>query len=228
MNAQPTPAPVADDPAEKPYPGYAREVAALAARVEAANRAHAEPFPGPLHAAMVAAPPVVHGFTLQPVEMGLLILLKRLNSPLLDVVRILREELTRQDDADESTPELAAAARAARQKRANDRLTAEIKTEDENFVETVYCFVKPVAEVRALLATGREKFREAAQREIADKLHPVKFAELQAAVGEHYAASFATAVQYEPPKGKDDGTVFTQPPAAVKTGSAGGSTLSES
>ena len=226
MNALPPTAPGADNPQEKPYPGYAREAAALAAKVAAANRAHAEPFPGPLHEAVVAEPQVLHGFTLQPVEMGLLIILKRIGSPLLDVVRIMREELTREDDADESTPELAAAARTARQARAHARLVTELKADDESFVETVYCFVRPIAEVRALLATGRDKFRETAQREIGDKLHPKQFAELQAVVSAHYVASFATAVHYEPPKGKDDGSVFTPPPAAGKTASAGGSTSS--
>jgi len=224
MNALPSAAPVADDPSEKPYPGYAREAAALAAKVAAANRAHAEPFPGPLLEAFVAPPPALHGFTLQPVGMGLVILLKRIDSPLLDVVRIMREELTREDEADESTPELATAARAARHARANARLAAEIKADDETFVETVYCFVRPIAGIRALLASGRDKFREAAQRELGDRLHPAQFAELQAAVSAHYAQSFATAVHYEPPKGKDDGTVFTPPPAAGMTASAGGST----
>lgn len=225
MNAQSPSAPTGDDPNERPYPGYARELAAMQAKIAAANRAQSEPLPGPLREAFAPEPQPIHGYTLQPVEMGMAILLKRLNSPLLDVVRIMREELTRADDADESTPELAASARAARLARAQARLAAEMKADDEAFVETVYCFVKPSAEVRALLATGRDKFREAALREIG-KLHPVHFAELQAAVSAHYAGSFATAVQYEAPAGKDDGTVFTPPPAGAMTASAGGSNSS--
>jgi len=217
------------DAASEPYPGYAREKAALDARVDAARRAAASPLPGPLREAFAAEPPSLHGFTLQPVTMGLHPILVRLGSPLLEVIRILREELTRDDGADESTPDLAAAARTARLSRAQSRLATEVKAEEEALVETVYAFTRPIAEIRALLNKGRDLFRETALRAIADRLHPAQFGELQQLVSRHYAASFATALPYQAPRGPDDGrTVFTPPPARPTMASAGGSTSSDS
>lgn len=218
---------VPDDPNEKPYPGYARELRAIQDKIARHAAASAEPFPGPLLEAFVADPVKVHGFTLQPVTLELVIVLKKIESPLLAVMKILREEIAREDGADESTPELAAAARAARVQRANERMATEIAAEDERFVETVFCFVKPVAELRAWLRQGRERFTETALQTIGS-LPPAAFAELQQAVSAHYVSSFATAVQYEAPKGQDDGSVFTPPPAAPKTVSAGGSTSTAS
>jgi hypothetical protein len=115
--------------------------------------------------------------------------------------------------------------RAQAMERATKRI-AELDPPQEAAVETVFCFVRPLAELRKLLDGGRQQFREASMQLVADKLHPVAFAELQRAVAEHYAASFATVVNYAAPKGKDDGTVFTPPPAGT-TVSAGGSRSSE-
>jgi hypothetical protein len=222
MNAPSPAAPGVDDPAEKPYPGYARELAAMQDKIRKANAAHDNPLPGPLLEAFAGEPVRLHGFTLQPVTMGLVALLKRLQSPLLAVVQVMREELTREDGADESTPELAARTREARLAAANIRIAA-LSADDEALVETIFAFVHPVDRVRSLLNAGRDKFREAALAEIADKLHPLQVMELQQAVAAHYAGSFATAVQYEARQEKADGTVFTPPPAGPTTVSAGGS-----
>ena len=211
----------------EPYPGYQAELAALEARAAAARRAAAAPLPGPLREAFAGEPVTVHGFTLQPVTMGLHPILVRIGSPLLEVIRIMREELTRADGADESTPALLAAAREARLAKALRRIETEIKAEEETLVETVFAFLRPVAEIRALLNQGRAVFRETALRQVADKLHPAQFAELQRAVSTHYSASFATALSYQAPKEESDkGTVFTMPPLTA-TASGGGSTSSE-
>jgi len=177
-NAQPSPAPVggADPALELPYPGFAAEKAALEARITASTRAGAAVLPGPLREAFAGEPPQAHGFTLQPVTMGLHPLLVKIGSPLLDIVRILREEFSRDDGADVSTPELAAAAQRARLKNANLRIAAEIKAEEEALVETVFCFVTDVRELRQIMAKGREVFREVAMRKIGDRLHPAHFA----------------------------------------------------
>lgn len=227
-NAQPSPAPVtgAAPELELPYPGFAVEKSALEAKVAAANRAGSAPLPGPLREAFAGEPPSAHGFALQPVSMGLHPLLVKIGSPLLDVVRIMREEFSRDDGADVSTPELAAAAQAVRLKKSQARIAAEIKADEETLVETVFCFVTDVRELRQIMAKGRETFREVAMRTIGDKMHPAHFAELQQLVSAHYAASFATALGHEAQKGKDDGTVFTAPPARLTTASAGGSTSS--
>lgn len=225
-NAQPSPAPAADaDPKlELPYPGFAAEKAALEARIAAATRAGSAPLPGPLRDAFAGDAPGAHGFTLQPVTMGLHPLLVKIGSPLLDVVRIMREELSAEDGADVSTPELLNAARAVRLQKAQARIAAEITADEEALVETVFCFVTDVKELRQIMAKGRDTFREVAMRAIGDRLHPAHFGELQRLVSAHYAGSFATALAHEAPKGKDDGTVFTAPPATPTTASAGGST----
>lgn len=219
--------PAPDDPSEKPYPGYAREKAALDAKVLAAESAAAGPLPGPLREAFAGDPPSVHGFSLQPVKMGLHVMLVKIGSPLLDVVKILREELTREDGVDVSTPALSAAARQARLARANDRIAA-MEADAEGLIETVFCFVRPLAALRKLWAAGRPAFREAAHAAIGDALTAGQFADLQRAVSAHYAASFATVVKYEAPKGEGDGTVFSGPPAEMTTASAGGSRSSGS
>lgn len=229
MKNAPDTTPAGDDPNELPYPGFAREKAALDARVALATRAGATPLPGPLREAFAGDPPSLHGFTLQPVTMGLHPLLVKLNSPLLEIVRIMREALSDGIDGDKDlTPEEATAARAARLIKAHRRIAAEVKAEDETMVETVFAFVTPITDLRQILAKGRDVFREAALRAVGDKLHPVQFAELQQAVGAHYAASFATALQYEAAKSGEDGTVFTVPPAMPTTALAGGSPSSAS
>ena len=213
---QTPPSPPVPPATGEPYPGFHREKAALDARVEAFRRAAANPVPGPLRAAYAAEPPSLHGFTLQPVTLGLHPLLVQLGSPLLELTRIVREEFTRVGGIVDEAAAIAAALK---------RIAVEVRPEIELLVETVFVFTRPVAELRFLLAAGREIFREVAMREIADRLHPVQFDELQQLVSQHYAASFDTALSYAPPAA-GPGPVFTKPPApAPATASAGGSTF---
>ena len=201
--------------AGEPYPGFAAEKAALDARAEAFRRAAAGPVPGPLRDAYAAAPPSLHGFTLQPVTMGLHPLLAQLGSPQLVITRFLREEFARAEAGVAEAVTLAAAFQ---------RVAQEVRPEAELLVETVFAFTRPAAELRLILAHGRELFREVAMREIADRLHPGQFDELQQLVSRHYAASFNTAVPYAAPAPPADGPVFTKPPAPA-TASAGGCTF---
>ena len=84
-----------------------------------------------------------------------------------------------------------------------------LNPDPEAMVETVFCFVTPAPRLRALVAKGRQAFREAAMTEVGDKLHPAEMAAMEMAVARHYAESFLTAIQYEAaiPEG-GGGTVF--------------------
>ncbi len=205
----------------EPYPGYHREVAALQAKVDLAQVVmNGNPVPGPLREAFAGELPVVHGFTLQPVIMALHPLLVQIDSPLLAIARIWREEFApKNGEMPISDPVAAEADNEARCNHALARIASEIKAEDYLLMETAFVFVRPEPELRALLASGREKFREAAIASVG-QLHQVKFDQLLQAVSKHYSASFATAVNYEPPAAGEGN--FRMPPASA-TGSAGGS-----
>ena len=213
------------DAVSEPYPGYHAEVAALEARRTAALRASTAPLPGPLREAFASGLPSLHGFTLQPVTMGLHAILVRVKSPLLEVTRIIREELGRDDGADIATSAQKEAVYQVRFTRAMERVKTEVQAEEEALVETVFAFLRPVAEIRSLLNAGAGLFRETALREVADKLTARQFQELQQLVSRHFTASFATAVHYQAKRPEEDaGTVFTKPLAEhPKTDSAGGS-----
>ena len=241
MNTAPTHSPAApaspltpagDDPNEKPYPGYARELAEIETRRTAAIRASSVPLPGPLREAFAGEAPTLHGFTLQPVKMRLHIILARLKSPLLDAVRIMREEMAREDGLDESTSAAFQSAVETRKARSRDRMAKEIPDDGTGFVETVFAFTRPAAEIDRLLNAGRDAFRELALKEVAEKLTLQEFGELQHLVGAWYVDSFATRLPLEAPKqpgpGGEGGTVFTKPLAMPQTASAGGSISSDS
>ncbi len=196
-------------------------LAKACSQFEATEKSGDVVLPGPLAEAFADGRRQVGEFTLLPVTLGLLAILAQIKSPLLDVVRIMREELAAGTAVDESTTEGQAAAHALRMKRASGRMAKEIKSDEAASVETVFCFITPPPRLRALLATGRDRFRETAMTTLGDTIHPVVLAKLQAAVAGHYAASFATVIQHgDKPR---EGEVFTPPPPAPKTASAGGS-----
>jgi len=171
--------------------------------------------PGPLREAFADGSRTVGGHTLLPVTLGLTAILGQINSPLLDVLRIMRECMTEDVGVAGDSAEARAKAHKLRMANADQRI-AEIKGDEAAAVETVFCFLTPPAELRRLLAAGRDKFRETALAALADKLHPVVLAELQRAIGVHYMASFATVVQYG--AAQKEGEVFTAPPAERTTG----------
>lgn len=177
------------------------------ARVGATEEANAKPLPGPLREAFAGEPRRVLGYELLPVTAGTEILLTRVESPLLPTFGIM---LAHRDKG---------------QKEIQKLLEKKVKPAPESLVETVYCFVRPGRELRALLDKGRVAFREAAMAELGDKLNPLQLMKLYQACAEHYAAAFVTAVQYEAAP-QEGGTVFTAPPAELTTGSAGGPTSS--
>ena len=217
------PSPAADDPSELPYPGYAREKAALDAKVAAAGKAKATALPGPLRAAFAGEPRRLHGFTFQPVNAWLIAILTRIESPLLELVRIYRSHAREFIDAGEIAD---AAERTAALERVNaavaEEIEKEIKPAPDAAMETVFAFVTPVEELQALLDESRAKFMSAARARIGT-LHPGTVSELERVCGEHFTASFTTALSVSAKAPENGGeSVFTPPPATPMTASAGG------
>jgi hypothetical protein len=196
------------------YPGHAEEMRKredLAARLD---RAHAAVLPGALREAFGGEPARANGHELQPVTLGLTANLERIKSPLLDVVRIMREVFSRNEAESSSSPDKMAEVR--------ERIGKEIQFQEEQVAETCFVFVCPQKRVRKLLDAGRDKFRDAAMEELGDKLHPAQMAALQRACAQHYVASFATIISYGSPPPEGDAVVFRQPSPGEVTGSAGG------
>lgn len=200
------------DSNREPYPGFAADKRRHDERVASADRAAAAILPGALRAAFAGDVVRELGFTLQPISLGLTANLERIKSPLLDVLRIMREEIKGELKKPGDL--------AKRLERAHTRIAKEIKAGDEAVVETVFIFVTPQEQVRKLLDAGPAVFRENAMRAIGDKLHPVKLGELQRACAAHYAASFETVIVHESPPAEDDTVNFPPPPP--RTASAGG------
>lgn len=213
----------ADDPNELPYPGYAREKAALDLKVAKANKTKATALPGPLRAAFAGEPRRLHGFTFQPVNAWLISILTRIESPLLEVVRIYRGHTSELISAGE-IPDATERAKALEQVNAAvvAEIEKEVKASPDAAMETVFAFVTPVEDLQALLDESRAKFTGAARARIGT-LHPGTVSELERACGEQFTASFTTAlnISAKAPEG-EGGTVFTPPPATLKTASAGG------
>jgi hypothetical protein len=176
-------------PPGEPYHGFAEDLANRNKRSAEAAEAAAAVLPGPLKKAFGEWAKVLPGgFTLQPVTAGLLTVLVRIQSPLLEVVKAYSLGKSQEE------------AEAALKK---------LNPDPEAMVETVFCFVTPAPRLRAMVAKGRQAFREVAMTEVGDKLHPAEMAALELAVARHYAESFLTAIQYEAamPEG-GGGTVF--------------------
>lgn len=210
IKAAPAPA---DDPNEKPYPGYAREASAMAAKTAEAERSRAAALPGPLREAFAGEPFMLYGMRLQPVSCWLVAILTRIHSPLLEVLQLFR------DHADEI-----AKATQAEALLIQDRIAAEAsrnRVAPETIIETVFAFVTPVEDAQRMLDDGT--FRQQALAKIG-RFHPSDLVKMQRAVGSYYCGSFSTALSIVPvaPEG-GNGEVFSVPPPTTKTASAGGS-----
>ena len=181
----------------------AKDVAALRERDAIRRSVAADPLPGPAARAFAGEPVQIHGFTVRPCRGGDVILLRRLDSPLIrrtkEIVEHFRKISAGEIPADaELTP---------------------TSYEDEEAVEMVYQFIRPIEEVRAALDQGRKAFRETALRIVADRVNYNQLPELIAAVEASYQASFETVQKYEP-KGREGETVrnFSTPPVQPATG----------
>jgi hypothetical protein len=195
------------------YPGHAKELIARLEREYDVAAASAAPLPGALREAYAGEPRTVQGLTLQPVNAWLLAILTRLESPLLDIIAIYRANAAR----------FTAAGLAEEKALIEKEIQAEverIKVPPEKIIETVFAFTTPVEQCQDLLDAGT--FRKQALLTLGKKLHPSQLAQLERAIGEHFAASYATALEFQAPPDPSGGTVFTPPPAPT-TASAGGS-----
>jgi hypothetical protein len=213
----------------EPYVGHteeARRRQELTARIE---RGHATVLPGALRGAFggeATAVALPDGkYALQPVTLGMAANLERIKSPLLDVVRIMREVFQGEGEpssaASDRGEDTSSPSNDDRLKRIKEKV-AELKFEEEQIAETVFVFTRPQKRVRKLLDTGREKFREVVMDELGDKLHPAQMAALQRACSQHYVASFATIIGYGTPPPGDGAVVFPPPSPGDATGSVGG------
>ena len=211
------------------YPGHAEELRKreeLKSRIE---RAHSAVLPGALRLAFAGEVSSValakedgktDSFTLQPVTLGLVANLERIKSPLLEMVRIMREVFAQKPDDGRRKPittELLS--------EVNRRVEA-LDFDEEQIAETVFIFINSPKKVRLLMEKGARAFREAAMEELGDKLHPVQMAALQRACSQHYMASFATIIGYgvPPPESSGEGhsVSFHPPSLSGATGSVGG------
>lgn len=212
------------------YPGHAEELRQRADKVARIDRAQSAVLPGALKIAFgtdgtaeVDCGPDASGaatkYKLQPVTLGLTTNLENIGSPLLETVRIMREELARNHE------------RSPEEKLTNDAVMADVhkklsalKFHGEQIAETIFIFVTPARKVRELLDDGRgaSRLREAAMAEIGDKLHPAIIARLQHACVQHYVQSFATIIAYGVPPPEGGGINFQVPSPSEATGSAGG------
>lgn len=215
-----------NDPHEKPYPGYARELAALQAKAEAAQRSQSTPLPGALRDAFAGEPLRQHGFTFQPVCAWLVAILTRIESPLLEILRIYRDHATELQKAikDEGKGGAPHHRLQTLEKEIAAQILKEIKPGPDAAIETVFAFVTPVERCQELLDEDHKAFTAAARHTLG-RLHPAKLADLERACGRHFSASFATALSVSavPPESGGDGSVFCPPPPAPRTASAGGS-----
>ena len=159
--------------------------ASLRTAIENVNSTNPPDVPKP--AGRPESSPTIHGFTLQPVSVGLTLALERVQSPLLNFVQIVVEEMARPGGADNSAR---IARAAARFEKLNPPLSA--------LAETAFCFIHTPDFLRDLLDKGRPAFREAALREISDRLSPAHFNELLRAAAKFYAESFVAQKQIHP------------------------------
>lgn len=182
---------------EELYPGYREELRRSEARHQKMEQAAANPLPGPLFDAYAHLPETIAGLTIRPLVHYDFVLLKQLDSPLLRHLRAAT-------DGAETPP---------------------TPYGDDEGYELIFLFTRPARDAAAILARGRSVFRRAAVEMIGMNVSPADTALLMKAVEREVLRAFATVVNYEP-RAPADGTVFTPPPAAPATDSAGGSTIS--
>lgn len=211
----------------------ARDIAAHQQDQQHRRHANAEPLPGPLAIAFTIEELTALGFTIRPVVASDFILLKKLDSPLYRQVFALAEH-TRKIKAGEIP---------------KDAPPPETKYDEDECVEMIYQFTRPLEEVRRTWRRGsnynpdqikgrsdekikqdqRDHFREVALAAITDAL-PIarmdEFPRLVASVVENFTAAFSTSVPYGAPEKDENQTVFTTRPGADATASAGGGTTS--
>jgi hypothetical protein len=187
----------------------AADAAALQQRETVRRIAAAEPLPGPAAEAFAAGPVVLQGLTFRPATAGDVILLKQLDSPLIRRTAELVEHV-RKLQIGELPP---------------GTEPPVTPYDDEEAVEMVFQFTRPIAEVRLALREGRAAFRRRALETIADTRAYPDLNALVAAAEECYLAATRTFQRYRAADGSGgEERNFSTPPAGAPTASAGGST----
>ncbi len=189
----------------------AADAAALQLRETVRRAVAADPLPGPAAAAFAGWPVEIQGLTFRPATAGDIIILKQINSPLI-----------------RRTAELLEHARKVQL----GELPAEAPLpvtpyDDEEAVEMVFQFTRPIAEVRRALRSGRAEFRRVALETVADSRTYADLNELVAAAEACYLGATDTFQRYRVANAAEEGGEtrnFSTPPAGPQTGSAGGLT----
>jgi hypothetical protein len=168
----------------------------------AAARAAALPAPGPLAAALAAAPKVIGPWTLRPFTAADFVVLQLLESPL--IALLIR----------------AAAPDPSDQSNQSDRSNPPESVADT--LEALWLLTHTPREARALLAAGRPAYRERALADLTESpdFNPTFLAEAQQHLALELVRCLTTWVDYRAPKAEGDTTVFTQP-GPPPTASAG-------
>jgi hypothetical protein len=183
------------------YAGFTKDLEAHIAKSAARRAASATPIPGSLRIAFTDDPAPVCGFNLYPVVAAHIIFLQKINSPLIEAMRLLLELA---DKPEAVRAEALKRAQGVKNTETASEAAARLRTET---VETFFIFTKPPAHIRALLKQGRDIFRETAMREIVDKIAIAGLQDIQEAIGEHFANGFATAISYRAKKTAGDGSM---------------------
>jgi len=184
------------------YPGHAAELERKIKRDALVAQANAEPFPGPLAQAFAQGPIRVGEFTIREFVPMDAAILRRLDSPFYrQILEVLKPVGARKPTPYEDT--------------------------DEWMV--IFLFTRPCAEAEKILDAGPAVFAQAAREAFAHnpRINLALYQDLFTACASRIMAAFHTALDYRARESDGEGTVFTTPPAAPTTASAGGSTTSE-
>lgn len=187
-------------PAAELYPGHAAESARKAERDRHVAQANAEPFPGPLADAFANGPIRLGEFTVREFVPMDAALLRRLDSPFYrQLLEILKPKEQRQ-----ATP-----------------------CEDLDEWVVIYLFTRPCAEAEAVLNQGVAEFQRQARAAFAHnpRLNLALYQDLFEACAHRIITAFDTALRWrtrDPEALPGQAEVFTMPPPAKMTASAGG------
>lgn len=97
----------------------------------------------------------------------------------------------------------------------------EIKSTEEEDMELLFQFTRPIQEVRKVLAKGRDYFREQALQNISDKLEPEQITKIVGAVTTQFQRYYATRLKYiqeSQSEGKETVVNFPAQPAQARQG----------
>ena len=204
MKTKPTTVPITPAQAKQWRPTGAQ--AASHRRVRSADSARGEaataPLPGPLTAAFATAPKDFLGVVLQPLTGTHIAALTQIKSPFVEGIRYGILRLNAGSDRE--------------RKKWSARAEA-VKNDLTDSLITLYIFSLAPDQVRAALGKGVDFIRAEAAK-LTDAMPPFPLDTLGVVLGEHYLASFATAIQFEAAETADGKKTINFPKPAGPTG----------